>query len=137
MWKTQSKNAPSWDRLCRWTNQISYPSQLLEMMIFSVDESGKSIVNLDGKSGKTISIGCRFPPKFANSQPDSLLTATHSLRSSPSGSWTASRRLPEPSVAAACFIKSYWWVPSAMFFFGLKVLLERPPLSGLMSGSAS
>ena len=37
------------------------------MMIFSVDESGKSIVNLEGKSGKTISIGCRFPPKFANS----------------------------------------------------------------------
>ena len=46
---------------------ISYPSQLLQMMIFSVDESGKSIVNLEGKSGKTISIGCRFPPKFANS----------------------------------------------------------------------
>ena len=24
-------------------------------------------MNLEGKSGKTISIGCRFPPKFANS----------------------------------------------------------------------
>ena len=35
--------------------------------IFSVDESGKSIENLKGKSGKTISIGCLFPPKFANS----------------------------------------------------------------------
>ena len=37
------------------------------MMIFSVDESGKFIVNLEGNSGKTISVGCRFPPKFANS----------------------------------------------------------------------
>ena len=37
------------------------------MMIFSVDKSGKSRVNLEGKSGKTISIGCCFPPKFANS----------------------------------------------------------------------
>ena len=35
--------------------------------VFSVDESGKSIVSLEGKSGKTISIGCRFPPKFPNS----------------------------------------------------------------------
>jgi hypothetical protein len=38
---------------------------------------------------------------------DVLLTATHSLRSSPSGSITASRKLPEPKVAAACFISSY------------------------------
>uniref|UniRef100_A0A6B0UET4 Putative secreted protein n=1 Tax=Ixodes ricinus TaxID=34613 RepID=A0A6B0UET4_IXORI len=57
-----------------------------------------------------------------------VLTATHSLRSSPSGSMTASLRFPLPSVAAACFIRSYWWVPSGMFFFGLKVLEERPPL---------
>lgn len=57
-----------------------------------------------------------------------LLTATHSLRSSPSGSMTARRKFPEPKVAAACFIKSYWWVPSAMFFRGLKVLLDLPPL---------
>ena len=33
----------------------------------SVDESGKSIVSLDEKSGKTMSIGCCFPPKFDNS----------------------------------------------------------------------
>ncbi len=58
----------------------------------------------------------------------SLFTAIHSLRSSPSGNITASRRLPLPSVAAACFIKSYWCVPSGIFFFGLKVLLLRPPL---------
>ena len=58
-----------------------------------------------------------------------LLTATHSLRSSPSGSITASRRFPLPSVAAACFIKSYWCVPSGIFFFGLNVLLPRLPLS--------
>ena len=50
-----------------WTNRIAYRSQLLQMIIFSVDESGKSIVSLEGKSGKTISIGCRFPPKFPNS----------------------------------------------------------------------
>ena len=37
------------------------------MVIFSVDESGKSIVKFEGKSGKTISIGCCFPPKFTNS----------------------------------------------------------------------
>lgn len=55
----------------------------------------------------------------------SLLTATHSLRSSPSGSATAFRRLPEPNVAAACFIRSYWCVPSGIFFFGLNVLLDR------------
>lgn len=36
-----------------------------------------------------------------------LLTATHSLRSSPSGNNTANLKLPEPSVAAACFIRSY------------------------------
>lgn len=58
-----------------------------------------------------------------------LFTATHSLRSSPSGKATALRKFPEPSVAAACFIRSYWWVPSGMFFLGLKVLLEREPLS--------
>ena len=34
----------------------SDPLSLSEMMIFSVDESGKSIVNLEGKSGKTIGI---------------------------------------------------------------------------------
>jgi len=59
---------------------------------------------------------------------DLLLTATHSFRSSPSGSMTASRRFPEPNVAAACFIKSYWWVPSGIFFFGLKVLEDLLPL---------
>lgn len=59
-----------------------------------------------------------------------LFTATHSLRSSPSGKATALRKFPEPSVAAACFIRSYWWVPSGIFFLGLKVLLEREPLWG-------
>ena len=54
------------DYVCRLTNRIAYPSQL-QMIIFSVDESGKTIVSLEGKSGKTISIGCRFPPKFPNS----------------------------------------------------------------------
>lgn len=58
----------------------------------------------------------------------SLLTATHSFWSSPSGSITANLRLPDPRVAAACFIKSYWWVPSGMFFLGLNVLDERLPL---------
>lgn len=57
-----------------------------------------------------------------------MFTAIHSLMSSPSGRRTASRRLPEPSVAVAYFIRSYWWVPSMMFFFGLNVLLERPLL---------
>ena len=32
-----------------------------------VDESGKSIVNLEWKSGKIMFKGCYFPPKFANS----------------------------------------------------------------------
>ena len=36
--------------------------------------------------------------------------------------------LPDPRVAAACFIKSCWCDPSGMFFFGLKVLDERDPL---------
>lgn len=57
-----------------------------------------------------------------------LLTATHSFKSSPSGSITAIRRLPLPSVASACFSSSYWWDPSGIFFFGLKVLEERLPL---------
>jgi len=34
---------------------------------------------------------------------------------------------PDPSVAAACFISSCWWLPSGIFFFGLKVLEERFP----------
>ena len=37
------------------------------MIICSVDESGKSVVKLEGKSGKIISVGCCFSPKFANS----------------------------------------------------------------------
>ena len=32
-------------------------------------ESGKSIVKLEGKSGKIKSTGCCFPPKFANAGP--------------------------------------------------------------------
>lgn len=57
-----------------------------------------------------------------------LLTAIHSLRSSPSGSMTAIRRFPLPSVASACLSSSYWWDPSGMFFFGLNVFDERFPL---------
>lgn len=37
---------------------------------------------------------------------DLLFTATHSFKSSPSGSATALRKLPDPNVAAACFIRS-------------------------------
>lgn len=59
---------------------------------------------------------------------DLLLTATHSFKSSPSGSITANRKFPEPNVAAACFIKSYWCVPSGIFFFGLKVFEDLLPL---------
>ena len=39
----------------------------LQMILFAVDESGKFIGKLEEKSGKTISIGCCFPLKFANS----------------------------------------------------------------------
>lgn len=60
-----------------------------------------------------------------------LLTATHSLRSSPSGSNTASLRFPEPRVAAACFIRSYWCVPSGIFFLGLNVFDDLPPLQNI------
>ena len=56
------------DYVCRWTNQIAYPSHLLQMIVFSMDESVKSIVKLEGKSGKTLSIGCCSPPKLANSR---------------------------------------------------------------------
>ena len=33
--------------------------------------------------------------------------------------------LPDPNVAAACFIKSCWWEPSGMFFLGLNVFDDR------------
>merc|ERR1719154_76592 len=56
-----------------------------------------------------------------------VLTAIHSFKSSPSGNCTADRKFPDPRVAAACFIRSYWCVPSGICFLGLKVLLERPP----------
>lgn len=59
---------------------------------------------------------------------DLLLTATHSFKSSPSGSATAFLKFPDPNVAAACFMRSYWWVPSGIFFFGLNVLLDVRPL---------
>ena len=86
-----------------------------------------------------------------------VLTATHSLRSSPSGSITASRKFPEqiyfsvecaarcsvrfhsfrcipdPRVAAACFISSCWWLPSGMFFFGLNVFEDLFPKRKLIS----
>ena len=35
---------------------------------------------------------------------------------------------PDPRVAAACFIRSCWWDPSGMFFFGLNVFEDRLPL---------
>ena len=35
--------------------------------------------------------------------------------------------IPEPRVAAACFMSSCWWLPSGMFFLGLKVLEDRFP----------
>lgn len=54
-----------------------------------------------------------------------VLTAIHSLRSSPSGNMTACLRLPLPRVASACFKSSYWWDPSGIFFFGLNVFEER------------
>ena len=76
-----------------------------------------------------------------------VLTAIHSFRSSPSGSWTACLKfpevikrwrksrhvrskidLPDPRVAAACFIKSCWCEPSGMFFLGLKVFEDLLPL---------
>ena len=57
-----------------------------------------------------------------------VLTATHSSTSSPSGSSTANLRLPDPKVALACFIRSCWWDPSGIFFFGLKVFEDRLPL---------
>lgn len=57
-----------------------------------------------------------------------LFTATHSFKSSPSGSMTAMRRFPLPSVASACFNSSYWCDPSGIFFLGLNVLAERFPL---------
>ena len=47
---------------------IAYPSQLLQIIAFLVDKSGSSIVKLEEMSGKTIPIGCCFPPKFANSE---------------------------------------------------------------------
>jgi hypothetical protein len=71
---------------------------------------------------------CQVVTRELHMKEHSLLTATHSFWSSPSGSITANLRLPDPSVAAACFIKSYWWVPSGIFFLGLNVLDERLPL---------
>uniref|UniRef100_A0A0E9SZP1 Uncharacterized protein n=1 Tax=Anguilla anguilla TaxID=7936 RepID=A0A0E9SZP1_ANGAN len=46
---------------------------------------------------------------------------------------TACRRFPLPRVASACFSRSYWWEPSGMFFFGLKVFEERFPKRKLMA----
>lgn len=64
-----------------------------------------------------------------------LLTAIHSLRSSPSGNMTACLKFPLPSVASACLSSSYWWEPSGMFFLGLKVLDERLPLQDNQQGA--
>merc|ERR1719228_3291252 len=47
--------------------------------------------------------------------------------SSSSGNMTARRRLPDPRVAAACFISSCPWLPSGMFFLGLNVLDDLLP----------
>ena len=38
------------------------------MLLLLVDESGKSIVKLKGKSGKIMSIGTGSPPKFSDSR---------------------------------------------------------------------
>ena len=70
------------------------------MILFSVDESGKSIVSLEGKSGKTISIGCHFPPKFPNSGTPSK---------SPSIDWRATLMKNKTKAAAA--------VPEWLFHF--------------------
>ncbi|RNA18992.1 hypothetical protein BpHYR1_038873 [Brachionus plicatilis] len=53
-----------------------------------------------------------------------LLTATHSFISSPSGSITASLRLPLPNVVEACFTRSKLCdsPASETFFFDLKVI---------------
>ncbi len=72
-----------------------------------------------------------------------LLTASHSSRSSPSGRRTARRRFPEPSVASAYFFSWYCFVPSGIFFFGLKVLflflqeMSRPRNDWLCTGPRS
>lgn len=56
-----------------------------------------------------------------------VLTASHSFRSSPSGNNTAPRKLPEPSVASAYRFSWYCLVPSGMLRLGLKVrVLDRP-----------
>ena len=71
------------DRVCGWTNWIAVSSQLLQMALFSVDETLRVenfIVKLEGKSGKIISIGCWFPPKFTNS--GTLYTSIHYPRPS-------------------------------------------------------
>ena len=52
------------------------------------------------------------------------MTATHSLTSSPCGRATATRRLPLPSVACASLCSWYSDVPSAIFLFGLNVLVD-------------
>lgn len=46
---------------------------------------------------------------------DLLLTASHSLRSSPTGRRTASRRLPLPRVASMCFLNCVPWKQSHTF----------------------
>jgi hypothetical protein len=60
-----------------------------------------------------------------------LFTATHSLRSSPSGSMTAKRKFPCPKVVDACLSKSIVFdsfVVSFVSFFVLKVLTDLLPL---------
>ena len=64
MWKIKSKNAPSLDRLCGWTNRTTFPPQLLQIIIFSVDESGKSLVKLEGESEKNNICRVLFPTQI-------------------------------------------------------------------------
>jgi hypothetical protein len=63
----------------------------------------------------------RFERDFINSNIDVLLTASHSLISSLSGSMTACLRFPLPKVAFACLWSSYLLVPLENAFLGLKV----------------
>ena len=56
-----------------------------------------------------------------------VLTASHSFTSSPSGSVTASCKLPAPSVACAYLCSSYRFVPALWWRRGRKVFpLSRP-----------
>src|SRR5271167_5215879 len=54
-----------------------------------------------------------------------LLTASHSLRSSPSGRRTACLRFPDPRTAVAYLLSWDVLLPSCTVFFGLNVFRVR------------